>query len=583
MSFLIFETKHYLTNWKAWRDTIASDDEKKATLRQYGWEISKDDELPKFYRSGDRFQLPNGKRRSTTTGVWPMSYAPEIIYRKNVEDDNQPTGLAFFVRKHQLDSQQRAGSLGWGRTLIPVRGCQIYYTPLYHNEKEVVLQKDTPTLDPRYYKGERVFTTEQWEYESYLHVFTVQQDDKLDPGLETRLSRRNRRIYGDDQRIQRTLASASNKLTPEPIAVAGKDSPTSDMKEQSTQSPPDAYEEYLMGKKAKRTHQEVEQSPEQDNDLKRLELEEEEETNATSDSDIEEIQQNDDSEPPNEIQECEEDKDDKQESSDEEEGAIYVRDANNQTNQKYLLTPDQQRIGTQTEETFTRSDQCTQTEQPEMKDSATATQKANIKTSGTSMKSGVATAERWTGMPPVTSIDSSSTMYSVVTTTNGAYGTDKISTKTAHTQVKPSSANIDTQTPKKSTREREVQYDIIEDPHSHACQHVGTETDLTAMDIQHLHEQLTQRFNYNFRRDSLAPARRSNVIRCFRCQHLGHRAYVCREDEATCGRCSENHDTRQCNNNIRRCANCGGNHCTAYEGCPTIKDYKRKHQLLPLP
>jgi hypothetical protein len=46
-----------------------------------------------------------------------------------------------------------------------------------------------------------------------------------------------------------------------------------------------------------------------------------------------------------------------------------------------------------------------------------------------------------------------------------------------------------------------------------------------------------------------------HVIRCFKCMRYGHIADKC-NNERTCAKCGENHDTKNCTAQINRCINC---------------------------
>ncbi|XP_048255352.1 uncharacterized protein LOC125381988 [Haliotis rufescens] len=57
-------------------------------------------------------------------------------------------------------------------------------------------------------------------------------------------------------------------------------------------------------------------------------------------------------------------------------------------------------------------------------------------------------------------------------------------------------------------------------------------------------------------------------LRCFHCQHFGHRAKSCHATQI-CSRCSKHHDGTDCTDNIR-CANCGGDHMSSFKSCPAF-------------
>ena len=51
---------------------------------------------------------------------------------------------------------------------------------------------------------------------------------------------------------------------------------------------------------------------------------------------------------------------------------------------------------------------------------------------------------------------------------------------------------------------------------------------------------------------------RYHVMTCYRCQRFGHRADRCRSniEDTVCGRCAENHKTKDCTSNTFKCINC---------------------------
>jgi hypothetical protein len=54
-------------------------------------------------------------------------------------------------------------------------------------------------------------------------------------------------------------------------------------------------------------------------------------------------------------------------------------------------------------------------------------------------------------------------------------------------------------------------------------------------------------------------------LRCFKCQRHGDVQAVCRGKQR-CGRCSKDHDGKQCNEPVK-CGNCGGDHPASFRGC----------------
>jgi hypothetical protein len=49
------------------------------------------------------------------------------------------------------------------------------------------------------------------------------------------------------------------------------------------------------------------------------------------------------------------------------------------------------------------------------------------------------------------------------------------------------------------------------------------------------------------------------IKQCFKCQAYGHKAEVCTR-KTRCGKCAQEHETRDCNNEELKCANCGSSH-----------------------
>jgi hypothetical protein len=67
------------------------------------------------------------------------------------------------------------------------------------------------------------------------------------------------------------------------------------------------------------------------------------------------------------------------------------------------------------------------------------------------------------------------------------------------------------------------------------------------------------------------------VMRCFKCQRLGHVADQCR-GKKRCVRCGGEHEYEKCENKERpTCCRCGGLHSAAYEGCEEIKTHRQIH------
>ena len=73
-------------------------------------------------------------------------------------------------------------------------------------------------------------------------------------------------------------------------------------------------------------------------------------------------------------------------------------------------------------------------------------------------------------------------------------------------------------------------------------------------------------------------------IRCYKCQHYGHKVMACQQQEK-CPICAGKHSARNCDRvgkepdakflrSDTKCANCGGEHPASYRGCPKFKTAK---------
>jgi hypothetical protein len=64
------------------------------------------------------------------------------------------------------------------------------------------------------------------------------------------------------------------------------------------------------------------------------------------------------------------------------------------------------------------------------------------------------------------------------------------------------------------------------------------------------------------------------IKQCFKCQAYGHKANVCTR-KAKCGKCAQEHETRECQTETIQCANCKGAHCAWVRECP-VRQQKRE-------
>ncbi|CAF1534756.1 unnamed protein product [Didymodactylos carnosus] len=62
------------------------------------------------------------------------------------------------------------------------------------------------------------------------------------------------------------------------------------------------------------------------------------------------------------------------------------------------------------------------------------------------------------------------------------------------------------------------------------------------------------------------------IIRCFKCQQLGHYANEC-NNQIKCGKYSGNHGLDNCTNTTLNCPNCGDAHKATYPGCKVRLQY----------
>ena len=69
------------------------------------------------------------------------------------------------------------------------------------------------------------------------------------------------------------------------------------------------------------------------------------------------------------------------------------------------------------------------------------------------------------------------------------------------------------------------------------------------------------------------------IIKCNRCQVLGHVSRLCRSDHPVCGKCgATDHETRDCvvEEKDYKCVHCGGNHITGSYSCIKMKEQMEK-------
>ena len=70
------------------------------------------------------------------------------------------------------------------------------------------------------------------------------------------------------------------------------------------------------------------------------------------------------------------------------------------------------------------------------------------------------------------------------------------------------------------------------------------------------------------------------VSRCTKCQKFGHIYTKCLAKQYTCARCGGNNCPKICQKEIKKCANCNGDHSAAYKGCSMYKTALRNSEQL---
>jgi len=61
----------------------------------------------------------------------------------------------------------------------------------------------------------------------------------------------------------------------------------------------------------------------------------------------------------------------------------------------------------------------------------------------------------------------------------------------------------------------------------------------------------------------------NDLPQCYNCQRYGHTAKTCRSDDPICKHCAGKHDSRNCDSELMKCANCKSkNHKASSANCP---------------
>ena len=90
----------------------------------------------------------------------------------------------------------------------------------------------------------------------------------------------------------------------------------------------------------------------------------------------------------------------------------------------------------------------------------------------------------------------------------------------------------------------------------------------TGIHIGHRHYAITERY-----------IPQSQIKQCFKCQAYGHKANVCTKP-VTCGKCAQEHETKECQSETMKCANCKDSHCAWSHECPVRQRKKEQGEIL---
>lgn len=78
---------------------------------------------------------------------------------------------------------------------------------------------------------------------------------------------------------------------------------------------------------------------------------------------------------------------------------------------------------------------------------------------------------------------------------------------------------------------------------------------------------------------------RPPILRCFKCQGIGHTSHKCTATTQACAKCGANHRTSEClevDKNNWHCVNCKGPHATWYHKCPVNQQFIEERRTNPV-
>lgn len=83
--------------------------------------------------------------------------------------------------------------------------------------------------------------------------------------------------------------------------------------------------------------------------------------------------------------------------------------------------------------------------------------------------------------------------------------------------------------------------------------------------------------DFNYLKITVTEFKPPPVKQCYRCEGYGHHSFTCTL-AYNCARCAGSHPTHQCNSEVTKCCNCGGEHTATWRGCPANPLNRRKNK-----